>query len=474
MCVVIFSGKREQAIMETGMDMFADQEGNVRDEDFVNKNKGQGKRYPGGPTCVFQGKEIPCLTRWSEKGSITAEILVEILATLDHYGVMDRSEGRRPFLLLDGHGSRFGINFLKYINDASHEWSVCIGVPYGTSLWQVGDSSEQNGSYKIGLARAKQDLIDKKKVKQMIPTIYPYKIIPLINTAWAQSFARPSSNKKAIAERGWYPLNRNLLLNNTLRTTMTKSDKEIEIPRALFPETVSLQTTPFVPHASNTALTTIDSNECSTLASTTTTTTTLIIREPHEKLNYSDGRAAMCLDSIVSHGDLMKARERIRRERSEGKTITERMQEQKGHITAGKLFNSGLCRISKTVFDIVNKNKENIKKAAEEKGKAARIALQEKITKANAVRALGIERDKLTNAQLKTLLAPFKREGDAAIPTKKADLLRRLVEWEARGAIAVEEEVALVVAEVTNEMITEDKHAKEGEKTDKFGIIEEV
>ena len=79
--------------------------------------------------------------------------------------------------------------------DAEHAWSVCIGVPYGTALWQVGDSSEQNGSYKIALAKAKEELIKIKKRKHMKPTILPYEIIPLINTAWAQSFARPSSNK---------------------------------------------------------------------------------------------------------------------------------------------------------------------------------------------------------------------------------------------------------------------------------------
>ena len=254
----------------------------------------------------------------------------------------------------------------------------------------------------------------------MRPTIYPYEIIPLINTAWAQSFTRPSSNKKVIAERGWNPLNCKILLNNTLRTTMTESDKEKEILRALVPERVSLATTPFTAQASNTAPTTMDSTEYSTLDSTTTTST--------EKLNYSHGRAAMCLDSIISHGDLIKARERIRSEKSEGKTIIKRMKMQKGAITVGKLFNAGLCRIEKTVFDIVSQNKKNIKKATEEKGKAARIALQEKITKANAVWGLGIARDKLTNAQLKILLAPFKRQGDAAIPTKKADMLRRLVE----------------------------------------------
>ena len=40
-------------------------------------------------------------------------------------------------------------------------WQVCIWILYGTSLWQVADSKEQNGSYKIALTCAK-----KKDLKQ--------------------------------------------------------------------------------------------------------------------------------------------------------------------------------------------------------------------------------------------------------------------------------------------------------------------
>ena len=37
---------------------------------------------------------------------------------------------------------------------------MCLGVPYGTALWQVGDSKEQNGSFYISMAIAKMDLLD--------------------------------------------------------------------------------------------------------------------------------------------------------------------------------------------------------------------------------------------------------------------------------------------------------------------------
>ena len=73
-----------------------------------------------------------------------------------------RVDGVHPFLLLDGHGSRLELPFLNYINSPEHKWVVCLGVPYGTSYWQVGNSAEQNGSYKMAITKAKRMLVNKK------------------------------------------------------------------------------------------------------------------------------------------------------------------------------------------------------------------------------------------------------------------------------------------------------------------------
>jgi hypothetical protein len=45
---------------------------------------------------------------------------------------------------------------------AKTKWEVKIGLPYGTSYWQGGDSTEQNGFFKMTLAREKQALVTKK------------------------------------------------------------------------------------------------------------------------------------------------------------------------------------------------------------------------------------------------------------------------------------------------------------------------
>ena len=62
---------------------------------------------------------------------------------------------------MDVHGSRIELNFLEYINNPETKGACCIGVPYGTSLWKIGDSKEKNGLYKIASARIKKETIKK-------------------------------------------------------------------------------------------------------------------------------------------------------------------------------------------------------------------------------------------------------------------------------------------------------------------------
>ena len=124
------------------------------------------------------------MVRFSPKGSITSQILADALAHIDSFDLFNRYSGQYPFLLLDGHNSRFGIPFLEYITAPSHKWMVCIGVPYGTTIWQVADSKEQNGSYKIALARAKQQMLESKlSMYVKSPNLTATDIIPLVNIA---------------------------------------------------------------------------------------------------------------------------------------------------------------------------------------------------------------------------------------------------------------------------------------------------
>lgn len=307
-------------------------------------NAGPGKYFPGPPTCRFRNKDIPSLVRWNESGSITSEILVEALSTLDIMGVIDRSSNKKPFLLLDGHGSRLEMPFLKYINTPEDYWVVCLGVPYGTALWQVGDSKEQNGSFNIAFARAKQDLLQ-FKINKMTQdsSLRPTDLMPLINIAWERSFARVEQNKRAIVERGWNPLNYNLLTNSELRATMTVAEKLTESSKITLP-----------PSFRNTYEETGDdssrnrqSDTSSISACNDTTTPSVTNTQQSSTLNFSTGLSAECLTALIRNDQLMEARERIKREKSEGAELVDRLKEGT-RITAGFCWKEGVNRLGKT------------------------------------------------------------------------------------------------------------------------------
>ena len=163
---------------------------------------------------------------------MTATILRNIVETLDEFEIFNRSTGRLPCLIVDGHGSRFELPFVDYVNGNVNgkEWVVCIGVPYGTSYWQVGDSSEQNGSYKIALVKAKEYIMNQRKDMCISPTtIDTTDIIPCTNKVWKESFAKIDTNKKALCDRGWYPWNKMFLLHRDIRAQMTDKEKTDEI-----------------------------------------------------------------------------------------------------------------------------------------------------------------------------------------------------------------------------------------------------
>jgi hypothetical protein len=119
-------------------------------------------------------------------------------------------------LILDGHQSRLDPRFVSYINNKDHEWRVCLGVPYATVLWQVGDASEQNGKFKIEWTKVKEWMIVYKSINCLPCTIGPTDIIPLINRVFHMSFGNINSNLKALADRGWNPQNRKLLEHKEL------------------------------------------------------------------------------------------------------------------------------------------------------------------------------------------------------------------------------------------------------------------
>ena len=70
----------------------------------------------------------------------------------------------------------------------------------------------------------------------------------------------------------------------------------------------------------------------------------------------------------------------------------------------------------------------------EAQAKASKVynAHLKKLEAAAEVRALGKTYAQLNNLQLKALIATLKRNGDPAMPSRKADLIRTLESWEGR------------------------------------------
>ena len=399
MCVVIIDGKERNLLTEVGIDLdTVTLDGNGKDlvypanldEDFIINNFGHGKRFPGGPVCRYKDTEVPCMVRFNNGGGINTNILTDILRGLDQLHIFDeaRNTGIRPFLLVDGHGSRFGLEFLKYIHTDEHLWTVCLGVPYGTAHWQVGDSSEQNGKWKVELSRRKKYLIDRRiALGQTTLEILPTDILPLVNYAWDRSFALTSNNKKAIAERGWNPLNRSLLLNSEIRCTMTEIDYENE-NQSNFPPYNRLKQESF------------------------TNVNTTERNNNHTYLDFSRPLSSRVLVDIARHTDLQEARRVRDSEIEQGKTIKKQLIDLP-NITAGKLVKDlRQNELDLGVLQVLDaRKKERMKKEKEDESK--HLELQRKhLAKLNNVMKRQSDAKKITKSELYTVLAALKRKGD--------------------------------------------------------------
>ena len=95
----------------------------------------------------------------------------------------------------------------------------------------------------MNITKAKRKLLTLKADHRQELTINKVDIVGLVNTAWDNSFANIATNKKAIYERGWYPLNYNVLLHPEIQ--LTQPQQNINAPTetaTLPPDELNLQT----------------------------------------------------------------------------------------------------------------------------------------------------------------------------------------------------------------------------------------
>ena len=416
MCVIIIEGKLPNGSIEAGIDITVTPKGSIDDDDFIFKNSGNGCYYPGGPECFFRGKKVPALVRWNESASITTHILVDMLQTIDSLNLFPREGNIRPFLLLDGHRSRLELPFLQYINTPKDNWVVCIGVPYGTAYWQVGDSKEQNGSFNIAITQAKQDLLEKKDAMGLYDEgIVDTDLMPIVNLAWKRSFGRVEKNKNALSDRGWCPLNKALLLDPDILASRSSKERSKEynlLNEVVFPNKKS-------------------NDIASIRANVDDDTSSIIHNNLPNDLNFSSGMSGFCLQSILSQEMLQNARSRINENIDKGKILKDHIQKSKS-LSAGIIFKAGELRLGKTVFDIHKDNLREKKKKMNEKMKKNEKLYNENVAKAKEVFETNKTLEQMTIKELTTICKPLKRKEDGKMPNKKNELIAKFHEWNGR------------------------------------------
>ena len=415
LCVVIIAGESLNMVDIMGCDLMAtDSESvfkyNTEDEDLMrllaDDVKGENGVFSGGPTCVVDGKSIPPYVTCSTSGGITPEILTNSLKHLDEYMSFDRSTAT-PTLLLDGHGSRFDETFLEYANPDNEEkgWKVVLGCPYGTSLWQVGDSRSQNGMYKKHTYRRKAQLMSHKSVLHNFNSgisLTKQDIIPIVKYAWDRSFALSESNRRAIAVRGWNPLNYALLDN-------------IEIQRLCDKPNVSkLAGTDLHDEISTEELTKMGLNLRSGYA----------------------GRCVLQLLQLAKRDSVMI--QRLEEEKKNRVNVLNVLDGVK-QLTAGKLYRSGEVVLGSDCLKHVREMKRDKASQLEstmdyhslafDKAKSKVIHILTKYNKNHSCELTNwrsMNMSKVCATDQKILIGYLKEKGDDKMPVEKADVLARL------------------------------------------------
>ena len=345
----------------TGIDVLCDQPIDVDNLQASFDEKGV---FSGGPKCLFRGKEVPCYVTTSQKGGMNSRILTSLFQYMDNQNLFPRREnGPLPFVLIDGHGSRFGLDFLSYINDPDHLWYVCLGLPYGTHKWQVADSEEQNGAMRCSIGNIKRKRL-REKQKLGFNGLSVYDVVFIVKEAWNDSFARVDSNKKALCERGWNPLNYALLTDETLMGLNSTKKKE---------------------NGGNIDMSLVD------------------------KLNVDDGIACDVISMLAQRQDQEKKRQRQEVREKRSKTSQAILNDAK-KITSGLVFSAGnvhlddhILSIVKTKVEVESKRKFEI----EEKNKRRKIIKEEKVNKIIKSRTCY---KTWTNDDLKVMCGYFKKK----------------------------------------------------------------
>jgi hypothetical protein len=354
-----------------------------------------------------------------------------MLERMDSLNLFPRVEGGPlPFLLLDGHGSRFQLPFMRYIEDKEHKWKVCIGVPNGTAHWQVGDSAEQNGSWKMATTRDKRKLSQFRISMGMPLSIKPSDIVPVVNTAWKQSFARVPSNKRAISRRGWQPLNRGLLKHpEVLKTKVSQTRTTTPSSQEIVPTAAAIVVHADSPTVLSDITNTITSDMTNTITSDMTNTTVASSSDKSlpKALNLTSGYAGDFVTGMLQYAiKNEKNTENLTNRYKDGRTLKESLSKQENkRFTAGSLFKANRVAIDSELLEYMEEKEEEavrVKHATIIKHTNDYLTNKKR---GEEVLASNKKPEAMINSELKAVVKWKKRKGDDAIPSTKPLLIQR-------------------------------------------------
>lgn len=297
------------------------------------------------------------------------------------------------------------------------------------------------------------------------PELVPTDIIPMVNFAWNQSFVRVEKNLKAIEARGWGPLNYALLNDSQIQATMTdvesksyalmlKPEKSLNDARSV-QQTLSHESTINTAEETISTLTNdpaIDMNYKSIYLKKKVPDTVTIA----SKLNFSTGRSAAVIQSLLHDADLQKVRQINKTKADKGKDAKSKLESAK-KLTAMLNFNTIGCKVGedslKVRMKIAQRKKDEEKQVQQNKDKKNNERKRKFDELRNQIDIKNIPLDKLSLSQLKTLCSYKKRKSDkvSISKLKRHELLPLWLSWKDRVVDEVEntiDEQVLMVASV--------------------------
>jgi hypothetical protein len=379
---------------------------------------GQDSVYTGGPECQFNGVNVPCYVGHSPKGGITSEMLADMLRTMDGLNLFPRTPlGPKPFLLLDGHGSRFELPFLEYIWHQEHQWFVAHGVPNGTAVWQVGDTSEQNGTAKVEKSEATDELILLKEKYGQPRTIKQHDIMPIMNRIVQKAFCWPDRNVCVHRRLGWGPreLNRNILtFPEVLRTRMIAGGDDNESVNNTMEASSELDDHD-IGMFTNTENTTNNS----------TKSTHLVIDKVVQQINAVDGKAGEFLGAVLRKAE--NEHERRKKMFAVQQSIASGFEGALKKLTAGTHFKNGEygpgnCRLGAELLTFQRQKQADKDAAASQTQQRKQNQADRQRDKVIAARIKEKNDEKLTIDDLKSLCLWKKKMDDPSLATTRAGL----------------------------------------------------